>query len=614
LFLTNHKPHLKSLKPQCWASCSILLVLAYDLPDQSKIICSLRTDQTTSVLRVTIEEHKLNNNLSLLPFISLLDWIFRAIRAPASDGISISSSRFYLSAAPFHELYSDGVPHADSAQLPFIKINFTLSAAPLPKVQDECWQPLFQSAFVVEGERPYECLRPFGRGLEMSFDLMTTLAGAEYGVMVNDGLVLTGYQTVLVPIEANNGYVQFHLEINLNGQINPHAIEYGERYRTVDYNVFKNMRCFVGWCENAQILLGTESLFANKVKYSGTQDQRRTLHLTGLSAGIQALSCGPIQAGMTGQANFTFITNRIRFSPLQVYSKMLRDTAKEVALVYDAGAKRSWLVPKLSLVLHMAHAWIKDNVPVDEDGDLKLCNPIPFAEPHFDGFAVVETLESAGDIAVCGSGDDALPLRTLLLGLNINLLMTSEATEPSSATTLYGFEFMDVVMQPGKGGNMKKITLLPEGQTSNWLRLADVVDIVVFCSDLGGAITPEKRPERKSERCNSLPRDMDWLAAHVSCLARLTKRFGGELLTVHYAPEVVISQLHYWRLSGDPFKGCKHDGQDGQDCWGRTTLLQSVRKKNRVQNFRAREISLSGAIVFGERITSSGFTRRWYSF
>jgi hypothetical protein len=88
-------------------------------------------------------------------------------------------------------------------------------------------------------------------------------------------------------------------------------------------------------------------------------------------------------------------------------------------------------------------------------------DPVPFVDPHYDGFAVVAALENAGNIIVCGTGDDALRLRSLLLGLNMNMLKVSTATEPSDSKDLYGFEFMDVVTELGRGGMMKKITSCP---------------------------------------------------------------------------------------------------------------------------------------------------------
>jgi hypothetical protein len=63
-------------------------------------------------------------------------------------------------------------------------------------------------------------------------------------------------------------YVQFHLEIDDNQQINPFDLDYGERVLISDDTQFKPMRCFVSWCESAHIKLSTKELPVT-AKYSG---------------------------------------------------------------------------------------------------------------------------------------------------------------------------------------------------------------------------------------------------------------------------------------------------------------------------------------------------------
>lgn len=150
-----------------------------------------------------------------------------------------------------------------------------------------------------------------------------------------------------------------------------------------------------------------------------------------------------------------FLSHRLTFSPASVYSKMLFDGSKQVVLISNVTARHSSLVPKLSLILHMARAWVIENgIPESTPSD-----PIPFADPHDDGIAVIKALECHGDIAVCGHGFDSFRLLSLLLGLNINLLASVSLSERSKRKALYGFEFMDIVSEPGRGAFMKKIKI-----------------------------------------------------------------------------------------------------------------------------------------------------------
>jgi hypothetical protein len=159
-----------------------------------------------------------------------------------------------------------------------IQLTFSLSKRPLIKTNYDCWQQLFKSFYVVEDTNPIvkenntkRSAKSFGKGLEMSFDLMAALAGVECPVIVEKGVVLVGYHAALIPADIKPNYVQFHLEVNNEGQINPYTISYGARSLTLDYQQFKSLRCFVGWCETAHILLGTSALPIISVRYSSSR-------------------------------------------------------------------------------------------------------------------------------------------------------------------------------------------------------------------------------------------------------------------------------------------------------------------------------------------------------
>lgn len=558
-----------------------------------------------SYLSVDIDSAVLDRELVV--FISAFDWLCKAIRnpqrLPPQRGFLVSFSSCRISYLEAKRKATTGYDPSNSG----IRLSFLLLAEPLHELEHNCWQQLFRSCFVLEEEGISECLGPLGKGLEMSFDLMVSLAAAEYPVKVQDRVVLVGYHTVLVPTQLEADYIQFHLEVDEQKQINPFNLNYGERPRVTDYMRFKSMRCFVGWCETAHIKLGTQRLPVT-VRYSGAQEKRKTLQMTGFSVGCQVVSAVPIQAGVNGQANFSFVSHRLTFSPASVYSKMLLDASKQVALISDATARRSWLVPKLSLILHMAHAWVIENgLPQST-----LSDPIPFADPHEDGIAVIQALERHGDIAVCGHGDDSFKLRSLFLGLNINLLETVSLVERSKGKYLYGFEFMDVVSQPGRGAFMKKIKI---ETCQSWLALANLADAVIICSELGEAIAPAEGDSRRNSMCNALPSGQDYLAAHLSCLGYLANRAGGELASLLQDPRVTLSKERFWTITGEPFETCTHGIHSTDTCWSRGSILQKVCQKNIIHSVlpmlersRAsspRRLCLKGAVVFGGHIEES---------
>jgi hypothetical protein len=552
-----------------------------------------------------------------LSVIGAVAWLCKAIRMPGSDHrFAVSSSSCRLVRYFFEDPVDSSKDPLKSEVKKFsLKICFSLQLQPLEELEHNCWQPLFESCIITESEESKES-ESFGKGLETSFELMTQLAAVEFPVLVNGGIILTGYQTALVPTRVEGNCAQFHLEITESGQINPYKLRTAGTALVQDCDQFKSMRCFVGWCETAHINLGTKNL-TTKVKYSGGRIQKRTLRWNGISASAQVASATPLQAGLIGQANFAFVSNRLTFTPASVYSKLLKGTAKELAVIVDVEERRSWLVPKLSLLLHMSHVWVQDGI-YGSSGDI---DPIPYIDPHHDGGAVEKALKDFGDVTVCGRDQDSLKLRTLLLGLNINLLSSTEVNEESDNKNVFGFDFMDLVTEPGKGGFMKKIPIKASGR--NWLGLIKNVDAIVVCSGIGQVITAADY--WKCDRCRSLPIGLDYLAAPLSCLGLLTRRNGGELKDITETVRICISDNRSWALSGDPFARCTHDDKSEMTCWEGNIFQKIDREKHtfriiklwaewtstsneRVDLETAEQVSssiqlsLTGAVVFGEKI------------
>ena len=538
----------------------------------------------------------------LAKLISILDWLCRAIRAPcqnpSSDGfyLSLSSHQTSLSNRNSRPTVGQGLSSFD------LSLSSTLLSEPLSELQHNCWQKLFLSCFVLDDEDT-EQVEAIGEGLELSFNLMVSLAAVEYPIVIYGGVVLAGYHTALIPIRLEPAYVQFHLEIREDGQINPFDLDYSQRVQVLDWAQFNSMRCFVGWCESAHIKLGTSSLPIT-VTYSEARVKERSLQLSGVSTGFQLVSASPIQAGVNGQANFSFLSHRLRFQPTLDYTKMLYDTAKDVVLISDVHSRRSWLVPKLSLMLHMAHVWVAENNPPSDTN----MDTIPFAEPHDDGSTVVKTLEGQGDLVICGQGNDSFKLRRLLLGISINLLASVNCKAKSTGKSLYGFEFMDLVMEPGRGSPMKEFKIKTD---QSWLALANLADAVIICSKLGEAIAPAHGCCRSNAECNTLPCGQDYLAAHLSCLDRFRSRAGRQSFSLDEPSQVPLSHRKIdWRVSGNPFEVCDHESQSTDTCWRGTNMLQNVDQETVLRFMRStqdhsaiansKRLGTKGAVVFGK--------------
>jgi hypothetical protein len=528
-----------------------------------------------------------------------LIWLCKAIRIPAPvHPLQLSSSGCEIFRVPSRKS-STSAPdsQAKPETSPRIIMRFRLYRKPISVPKDSCWLPLLRHCTIAEMIHPDDSLNLGFHGLRLSFELMIRMAAVEYPVRVDDKLVLCGYETALTPIRVYGSRAQFHLDISTSGQINPYMLATKSTCSSLDVEDFKEMTCYVGWCELVHIRLGTEELPA-RVEYTSLREKKKTLHWNGVTIGGQLLNATPLQAGITAQANFSFVSNRLNFSPTSGFAKLLRDASKQLAIILDAKNRCSWLVPKISLLLHMAHSWVDDAM-----------DPIPFAKPHLNGEEVMHVLSSSGDIRLCGDGPDEYKLRDLMLGLNINLLQSIAHQERSEGKSIYGFEFMDIVREPGKGGFMKKLSVKAEGK--NWIDIINEVDAVVVCSGIGQVIAPADDKDRKCPKCNVPPPGHDYLAAPLSCLELLVQRKGGRMedLSSSTSASVFVSDKHFWTLSGNPFMRCSHDNQSSSTCWERDDIFQQFSRLTlftkpdvNMVGSPQRTFSMTGAVVFGTRM------------
>lgn len=351
-----------------------------------------------------------------------------------THGCNMSTAKYQLE---HYEIAQDQIgPRNSPARTDGLRLAMTCGIEPLGQsINHGCWQSLFENCNIIqlspsalnwksmhqtlhlaEGKSGY--IRPspkgFGRGLEMSFDLMVAMATVEYPFVINGGVILIGCQTALIPIEVNEqgDAVQFHVSTTAgneyneswddmesdSGIFNPHKLldPTMDRLLTQDFKQFRSMRCFLGWRSSTQLNLGTPQLPAH-VDYSGGRETKESTVLDGVETLIQlGLSPGgPLPAVAGVQANYKYTSHQRRFTPMRGYATLLRDTAAKTVVVYDARQRRGWLVPMLSLLLHMAHAYILSCVdgPVDN---------VPLVNGYAEATELIAVLEPEGERPVLG--------------------------------------------------------------------------------------------------------------------------------------------------------------------------------------------------------------------
>jgi hypothetical protein len=526
---------------------------------------------------------RLSDVQAAISFVEAWDWFCKAVRRAPPSTATLSDISYVF-----------GEEWVSSKKT--LRISGHIGSTPLPEIEHSCWEKLFTSYMLVPSK--LEPRSEFGKGLEVSFDLMIFLAAAEFQPIVNGGIVFIGYRTLLFPTAIHENSAQFHLLATEKGQINPYLQEYGSRIMTENTSQFTKMRCFLGWCEDARVNLGTERLTPS-IKSSGADNKKRTTSLDGFATTMQAGLPSPVQALFGLQANFRVVSHRLRFPPPENYAQLLEETARETALIYDSSERRGWLVPKLSLLLHMGQAyatrcgWPKGRVPL--------------VGPHSDAATLITHLEPLGETAVGGHGKGAFLFRHLLLGLNTNLLKTRVSVRQSGGKNLYGYELTDIITNPGRGSCMKEIRLGKQGSKA-WIDIANEVDALVVCAGLGDAITAADEARTRNKQCSRVPPARDYLAATINCLKILVESRGGALEGDLQAQMLQISDESFWDLSSNPFSICNHSSSPG-GCWESTEVFQRLasRKFTGLRRILGRtqppstsiKIPASGAVVFG---------------
>ena len=349
------------------------------------------------------------------------------------------------------------------------------------------------------------------------------------------------------------------------------------------------------------------------VAWSGLPSRTRTLHKKDKSLVGQLGASGPIPilATVQGEISFIYVNNVQKFSPGILYAQAIHETSRQVALVYDSGAGKAWLAPKLSLLLHPCHRYFA----FFEISESNVEDPIPFATPSWNGAdAARQALFNKGDVVLQWHGVndiDRILLRQVLVDINTNISNTSMTRELPDKATFFGTELMTMVAKPEMSNGLRKMT--SKDASESWYGLVEYVDAVFVCSNMGPAIQPCLPTAVSKCQCVEIPEKREYLAAHMWCLEKILQRLGIDINKL--SSEVIkINKSYDWCLNGQPFKGCPHDCQQ-LDYWKDVAaILQKISKRHLLSSEPSPTVfaappPISGAVIFGSS-PSSGWRKR----
>ncbi|KAL3462660.1 hypothetical protein BJX64DRAFT_299412 [Aspergillus heterothallicus] len=476
-------------------------------------------------------------------------WIALTFREPYKDAVCLSTCETYDAVARLRIL------------------------SPAPTDGTSCWFGLFEGAVVAVEPNTMWTQTML---LETELDLMVQIAAVSYPVLVDSGLVLTGYSTALVPVKLlDDNTILWHLEIaKHDSQIKASELSSskGDWYKVENLDDLRSRKALVGWCAESITLLGTDQL--GTVRWSNAKAKKTSWRWNGANLQFIATSTAPLQLG--GQVGLTFERrpNMLRYNAAKNYLKCLNSSLTEHVVLYDCSVSRAWLVPLICVFHEMLLAYWR-GLP-----DAYRAPSIPFAAPMSDGAeAAYAALRDCGGHVIEQSIEDRVTIRELILGFSANLFSTS--LQSPGRSEIYGYEFMDI-MKDSYATELKRRTITTTGVP--WISLLGHFTCL-FCSDLGDAIrglngnTPDLS-------CNQLPKGNDWLAVSMHSIARLNGRYGGDIA----ANVLQLSSQHYWLMQGLPFQRCDHaEGAKTFGCYKRREGLlrqMSMSRQNAEQSVK----------------------------
>ncbi len=466
------------------------------------------------------------------------------------------------------------------------------------RTDSSCWHPLFANCVLVRGFTTPK--RGKENGIELPFEVMLSLACIVYPMEYHDGIVLRGVSLTLVPIAHVPGSVQWHCVFSKQDSSLSRADEVmkqiPEWFETSDLQLLRTARTFLGYCGKAEIHLGTRDTDYRRIQKSDAAGERTRAEFSrefSTSLGISAKDL--ITATVSPKITFSKgMRARTKLVEPFLEDRLLR-ARDQPLLLYDVEKRQGWLVPELSVVLHIAHAWVFQQPDIPGE----VLEQVPYAVASVNGGkaawdailkgAKVELRKDSIDGKAQLFGD---VIKNIIGALESRKELALGRDETSGIHLigrpgLRGWEFVDMVNW--KYLFERKEVKIDRKTAGEWdLIAAEKPDLVVlFCKGLGQPIRPAQH-EKLCRLWTPIHEGRYYLTASVPCLKRLSEDCGG----TGSCPKLTQSR-HWHRPRGASlFEGCKYGVENG--CYRLQELM--VKKKAVAPGF----LEPHGAVIFGK--------------
>ena len=505
--------------------------------------------------------------------------------------------------------------HSDFTLRQSSLLQFDLEYSPAQIVgrsSEICWYPLFTGLALACGfpipPRENEI------GVELPFDVMTSLGSVMHPILSDGGYILRGFPSIIYPVSQRSmhppqGSVQWHAlhassertSVSLQSLKNLPRLKLSD---LAEFETLSSCRTFLGYSSEVHVRLGTrDSEYGQSLRPHGPSlgAQRSRLVFSGLSANINGSHF--IGAGLG--ANWLVNKSKaaeIRESSKVSYEAILSEIMDRPSVMYDVKDCRGWLVPTICVILQMIHVralyWAKQEVLPN------LENPIPFSihgKEHTASKAALQAIRKDfkdPKIYVSTRGQEAVHLSAWVTELwaAIDAMRCDLIDEkPLKRAGLVGWDFFNIAARGTACGERKETRRKFQGV---WKDLIYESGIVVFHGIGFGEIIKANTPI--CSVWNSIPTGEDLLVACIESVIHLQDLIGSSFASVSDF-KMCFNGRPEWPKD-DSFS-C--DSGVGKRCWRH---IHTIRPRGELRPIEGSKYN-QGAVVFGdnkERIHSTG--------
>jgi hypothetical protein len=539
--------------------------------------------------------------------LNQLSWFAAAFRVPKGNGLTMSYACF------------QGVNRIGDHNHP-TRTSFLLSLC-LPRQEPKmnaqcvgdtgkCWLPLFKEGVLARG---FPIAEHDGfEGLDIPFPLMATFTKVTCSMEYNHGTIFVGESSLLFPSRRLRQAVQWHYVEGDDVQVLINTLDQcSERVHELDIRKLKTLRAFLGYYKKGLVLAGTEELLQSKcVTDSNIPMSKSRIELSREGTASLGLFGNQIVNGTIG-GKWT-LPKGLQASLVgtgREYEDRLEKASDRPMLVYDWSTKSAWLVPELSMTLHLAHTYLRQPKVQQRGQGKNRDEPIPwpklpYARSSSDGGnAALDIIREFGDLELYFKQEDGKPKQfwSVIDDFLKDLAAIRRATNMRKASAgwqlvesrLQGWEFNDLAT---KEDYVFERELPSDSKKSPWWQLREAEEVlVIFGCNFGQLIAPDLRETKVYSGWDVVPSFAELLTASIYCVKQLARKCNNDGLCDKLTPRLM------WHKPKSRSRGCN------DYCNHSCLCIQEIRSHNTPSNWLGKsrvnppgKIILNDVVIFGE--------------